>query len=220
MKRIILLCILCSCAGIFFAPAANAQEEEESAFTLSYEPLYLLNSAMRINLEKRITPRSWLGINLTGYYWPYDPEYGYGTSNSDFQSVGGLKGIGIGGTFKNYYARKWFIELGAGYTFVDVRNEDYGLREFHENGLPYYEYALMDTHSYFRKVTANFTVGLHSTFHQFFYIEPYTGIGLAHSFYDNSYGEKYNETMFGFGYKGIYVVLGIRLGFNLSPAGY
>jgi hypothetical protein len=218
MKQISLyiICILLSCAGIFSGQTANAQEKYP-AYTLSFEPLYLFNSAMRINLEKQITPRNWLGINLTGYYLPHDPD-GFETFNSELQSINGLKGIGIGGTFKNYYARKWFIELGAGYTFFDVQNKSYGFREFHEDGLPFYEYGYIDKHSYFRKVMANFTVGLHSTFHQHFFIEPYAGLGLTHSFYDKSYEEKYNSIIFGFGYKGTYPVLGIRLGFNIPPA--
>ncbi|MDR1524194.1 MAG: hypothetical protein LBS79_02910 [Tannerella sp.] len=219
MKQISLyiIYILFSCAGIFAGRPANAQEIRP-AYTLSFEPLYLFNSGMRINLEKQIAPRNWLGINLTGYYLPYDTESGHGTFNSEFESIDGLKGIGIGGTYKYYYARKWFMELGAGYTFFDVRNDGYGFRKFREDGLPFYEYVYTEKHSYFRKVTANFSIGLHSTFHRHFYVEPYAGLGLARSFYDKSYGEKYNATIFGIGYRGTYPVLGIRLGFNIPPA--
>jgi hypothetical protein len=213
MKRIF-QCFIFACAGVFYGLTANAQEKYP--YALSFEPSYIFNNALRINLEKKITKSNWLGINLTGYYWPYDPEYGYGTSNSDFQSVGGLKGLGIGGTFKNYFARKWFIELSAGYTFFDVQNESYGFREYIENDLTFYEYGYMDKqHYYFKKVTTSFSIGIHSTFRQAFFVEPYIGMGLAHSFYDRSYQEKYNETMFGFGYRGPYFLLGVKLGFNI-----
>jgi len=215
MKRIF-QCIILSCAGFFFVLTANAQNAHP--FALSFEPLYIFNNALRIDMERKITPNEWLGINLTGYYSEYNPDAGRSwKSNSGFHQIDGLKGLGIGATYKHYFTRISFINLGANYTFFDVRNEGYGYREFRENGLAFYEYGKMDKHSIFKKVTANITYGIHSTFRRAFFVEPYVGMGLAHGFYDESYQEKYNDTMFGFGYRGPYLLLGVKLGFNIPP---
>jgi hypothetical protein len=218
MKKIFRYIIICSCAGFLSGWTANAQEKRQMA--LSVEPLYIFNNAMRINLEKKMTAKDWLGLNMTGYYAPYGPDgYGSATSNSDFLRVDKLRGIGIGGTYKRYFARICFINLGADCTFFDVQNNDeYGFRKFREDGLVFYEYGLIDTHSYFKKLTTNVNFGIHSTFHRVFFVEPYIGMGVAYSFYDSSYPEKYNETMFGFGYRGAYLSMGVKLGFNIPPA--
>jgi hypothetical protein len=215
MKRIFQCLLLC--AGIFYGGlTANAQDGHP--FALSFEPSYLFNNGLRMNLERKMTKQDWLGVNITGYYSPLDPRNNSTwISNSDFQEIDGLKGLGIGGTYKRYFARICFINLGANYTFFDVRNKAYDYRAFTEDGLVFYEYGYMDKHYYYKKATANITFGIHSTFRHVFFAEPYIGVGLAHSFYDKSYPEKYNDTMFGFGYRGPYFLLGIKLGFNIPP---
>jgi hypothetical protein len=206
--------ILLACAGILFVPAASAQEQHPWA--LSCEPLYLLNHGMRISLERKMNARDWAGINLTGYNISHDPDtYGQWTSNSDFNRIGALKGFGIGGTYKRYFFRKLFVNLGAGYTYYDVRKKAPGYEPFSEDGLTFYRYDEIDQHSFFNKIMTNASVGIHSTFRHAFFAEPYFGVGMAYSFYDRSYTEKYNETMFGFGHRGFYWVLGVKLGFNL-----
>jgi hypothetical protein len=192
-----------------------AHAQEMRPFAISCEPLYILNYGVRINLERKITQRDWAGINITGYSAPDSHTYGSWMSNSDFYRIDAMKGIGIGGTYKRHFFRKLFINLGAGYTFFDVQKKDFAFEEFHEDGMLFYQYDKIEKHCFFNKITTNASIGIHSTFQQLFFVEPYLGAGLAYSFYDQSYRRKYNETMFGFGYRGFYWVLGVKLGFNI-----
>jgi hypothetical protein len=218
MKRIFKNLVF-SCTVFFCGLTANAQEKYP--FALSFEPMYFFNNALRVNLEKKVAQRDWLGLNVTGYYSPLDPDANDRsiTSNSDFEYIDGLRGLGLGGTYKHYFTRICFIDLGAGYTFFDVRNEgfDYNYSKFIEDGLVFYEYGEVKKHQYFGKVMVNTNFGIHSTFRHLFFVEPYVGMGWAYSFYDHSYQEKYNETMFGFGYRGPYLLMGLKLGFNIPP---
>jgi hypothetical protein len=205
-----------ACAGIFSVSTADAGEPK---YALSFEPLYIFNYGMRLNLERKMTASDWAGIHVTGYYAAYKPDtYGQWMSNSDFLRIDGLKGFGIGGTYKRYFFRKFFFNLGAGYTYYDVRKNAPGYEKFREDGLDFYRYSEVDKRSFFNKITTSAAVGIHSTFQQAFFAEPYFGAGWAYSFYDRSYGEKYNETMFGFGHRGFYWVLGVKLGFNIPPS--
>ncbi|MDR3269039.1 MAG: hypothetical protein LBT83_08240, partial [Tannerella sp.] len=82
-----------------------------------------------------------------------------------------------------------------------------------EDGLTYYEFGTRDTHQHFNRLATNACVGVH-TFRHAFFVEVTLGLGYAYGFYDES-KRRYNE-VYGFGYRGLYPVFGLKLGVNLK----
>jgi hypothetical protein len=201
----------------------NAQDYEEKLpnYTFSVEPLLLYNGGLRLNFEKQLKPRHWLGINITGYLMPYDSvsedyyDSSWITSNSDFDSFLELKGLGLSGAYKYHFNSTYFVAAGISYTYFDVGYQDYVYHRYEEDGLTLYDYGLRDMHQYFHKATGSLCFGIHSNFHHAFYVEPYLGLGYAYSLYDKD-KKPFNKTIFGFGYKGTYITAGVKLGFNIK----
>ena len=225
-----LFVILFLCAGCF-SNEAQAQTEEKARYAVSVEPFHLMNGGLRLNIEKRLRPDNWVELNLTGYSLPHRnmrptrygwEDNGYWTSNSDFESISGLSGLGIGGTYKHYFAPSFMINTALSYNWYNVGYSDtvYDFYPYTEDGLTFYDYKWthISTHQNFRKLAAHVALGVRSSFQRLIFIEYYGGMGYAHSFYDTN-KRSYNETMFGYGYRGVYWTLGVKLGFNLGQFG-
>ncbi|GHT56851.1 hypothetical protein AGMMS49982_23870 [Bacteroidia bacterium] len=195
-------------------------------YAVSVEPFYLFNGGLRLNVEKRLSAREWVELNVTGYILSYreitesglylsDPEEGgHVTSNSDFYRFTELSGFGLGGTYKYYAWKTIYFSANVAYTYYNVGYLDWNFLPYEEDGLVFYEYGSQNTHQQFNKVLGNLCIGVRSFFTHKYMIEFYGGLGYAHSFY-NPDKRAYNETSFGFGYKGVYPVFGMKLGLNI-----
>jgi hypothetical protein len=204
----------------------NAQEQEKPLprYAVSIEPFYLYNGGLRLNIEKRLDPKKWIELNITGYWLPYSEikdgysswadRGGWYTSNSDFNEFTKLNGFGLGGTYKYYFYSTCFLSAGASYTYYGVQYEDRIFSKYMEDGLPFYEYGLQNINQQFQKVTGNACIGAHSFFRHTYSMEFYGGIGYAHSFYDKD-KRHFDETVFGFGHIGLYPMFGFKIGFNI-----
>lgn len=202
-------------------PVRQYYETTLPRYAFSLEPLYLYNGSMRLNVEKRLESKDWIELNLTGYYLQRDAienrEYERGrhfTSNSDFERFTGLSGLGIGGAYKHYLSRSFFMSGGASYTYYHVQYLDWGFYKYREDELDFYKYHYQDFSQTFNKFTANLSIGARSTFLHTLFVEYYFGIGYAYSLF-NKDKKAYDGTAFGFGYKGSYPTAGIKIGFNI-----
>jgi hypothetical protein len=190
-------------------------------YAFSVEPLYLYNGALRVNAEKRIESNNWLELNIAGYWLPHekietreDKSGSYFTSNSNFERFAGLGGASIGGTYKHFLSRSFFMSLGVSYTCYRVWYTDFEFNKYREDDLTFYEYRYQDFTQIFNKFAGNFSLGARSDFQHSLFIEYYFGIGYARSFY-NKNKRAYDDAPFGFGHNGIYPAAGIKLGFNI-----
>ena len=210
----------------------QAQTEEETAaprYAVSIEPFYLYNGGLRLNLEKNLKANHWIELNLTGYWLPHSDarqktvdengktsytSSGYIISNSDFRRIYGLSGLGIGCTYKYNLSKYFTLNPAISYTRYNVENTAYDYVPYREDGLTFYEYALIYKKQTFRKLTTQITLSGRSSFKYLLFMEYYTGLGYAYSFYDEN-KPHFDETMFGYGYRGYYFTLGIKIGVNL-----
>ncbi|MDR2691653.1 MAG: hypothetical protein LBB73_05055 [Dysgonamonadaceae bacterium] len=212
------------CAVLFSAQTvlqARNPEPVSPRYAFSLEPLYLYNGGLRLNVEKRLKPKDWLELNITGYYLPHNKietrEYqrgDYFTSNSEFDYISGLSGLGIGSAYKHYFFRSFFVGGGASYTLYRVQYPALGMCKYREGELDFYEYQYLDLRQIFNKFTTHISIGGRSSFRHRLFIEYYFGLGYAHSLY-HSGKEAYNRSPFGFGHTGAYPATGIKIGFNI-----
>ncbi|MDR3338625.1 MAG: hypothetical protein LBT25_00770 [Candidatus Symbiothrix sp.] len=197
---------------------AQSAEKPLPRYAFSIEPLYLYNGGLRINAEKRLTQKEWFELSVTPYYLPpYDNNYdysGWSTSNAGFDYFSKLQGIGIGAGYKLYFSPLFFINPGVSYTFYKVKYPGYDFHPYQENDLTLYTYGYEQITQHFNKYTLSFCFGGRTPFKRLFFVEYYGGVGQSFSFYD-SRKKPFDETMFGFGYKGIYLTTGVKLGFNI-----
>lgn len=211
--------VILTCAILFSAQTALQAQPALPRYAVSLEPLYLYNGGLRLNMEKRLKVNNWIELNLTGYYLPHyeretSRQEGYYTSNSNFEYILGLSGLGIGGIYKHYFFRSFFVSGGVSYTHYRVRYADLDWYNYQEDGLNLYEYQYQDVGQTFDKFTTGIYIGGRSAFRHKLFIEYYFGLGYAHSLY-NKNKETYSLTPFGFGYKGIHPTTGIKIGFNI-----
>jgi hypothetical protein len=203
---------------------AQTEEKKTARYAISFEPNHLLNGGLRLNIEKKIHPTDWIELNLTGYYlarnggksnnyWLWASN-GYYISNSHFESISGLSGLGIGSTYKHYFPSSIIINTALSYNRYNVEYPGFDFIPYKEDGLTFFEYRRANVHQPFHKLAAHVALGARSTFERLFFVEGYAGLGVAYSFYDEN-KRNYNETMFGYGYRGIYLTIGIKLGFNI-----
>ena len=208
---------------------AQTEEITMPRYAVSIEPLYLWNGGLRLNMEKKLQTKDWIELNLMGYWLPHQDirkkivdgfgrasyEYGgYYISNSDFKRIFGLSGLGIGCTYKHNLSKNLSINPAVTYNFYGVENAVHDYVPYKEDGLTYYEYHLIYKKQPFHKLTTQITFSLRTSFNHSLFLEYYSGLGYAYSFYDESMF-RYNETMFGYGYRGCYLTLGAKIGFNL-----
>jgi hypothetical protein len=235
MKNQTIRYTLLSCLFLFSGYfLSNAQERSLPQWTISFEPQYLLNASFRLNLEKRLNKKDWLELNLTGYKLPHSDDEdediaflpfhtydwdGYGTM---FQTLGsdgdpflGMSGLGIGLSYKHYFTSIWYIGGSVSYNYFDIEYEDTGFHKYAtEHDLTYYSYEQTDLRQYINKVGGNIRVGIHPTFEHVFSVEPYVGIGYERSFSDKD-KKAFDKTMFGYGYTGVFLLVGVKLGINI-----
>jgi len=221
MNRKLLIIAFLFCLFLSSRLQAQEMEEKTSQYAVSVEPAYLSNGGLRLNLEKKCRPNDRIELNLTGYLlshrdmqaistkW-WDNNGGYRISNTDFEWISGLKGLGIGSAYK-YYMGSFVIQPAVSYTWYNVEYPEYGFHRYEEYGLPFYDYAIGYKNKSFHKLTGNICMGARSSFTDLFFVEYYFGAGVAYSIYDSNQWN-FNETMFGYGYSGIYFTMGLKFG--------
>ena len=222
-----LFILLCFCY-LFPWSEVNAQDKQKMPqYAVSVEPLHLINGGLRLNLEKKGDQNDWLEMSLTGYLLPHrdmqaihrnwwDQDIGgYSTANTDFDWISGLHGLGAGAAYKHYFpGTHCMISTGLSYNWYNVEYPGYDFQRYVEDGLPLYHYTLIYEHQSFQKLAVHVTGGIRTFFRHKFFMEFYGGIGYTHSFYDSN-KRNFNDTMFGYGYRGVYLTAGVKIGLNL-----
>jgi hypothetical protein len=213
MRKLLLLTTL---MGILFANISQAQKDtvKLDGMIYSFVPQYLINKGIRIDIEKQITPRSFIqfcpqfylgeqkDFNSTDIYYD-DVNY----DDDDFNKVTG-GGLNI---YHKIFANTDFTRNGVYFS--------YGF-SFSYFEIDYYEEYLGSTinaNGKIQKYGGDLLIGYQFFFGSKLSLDLYTGAGTRFSTMDTN-GEnhdRFNSNYFGYNYQGNLLHVGLRIGLIL-----
>lgn len=218
MKKIILITSIL--ISLFIKPS-TAQEDTTKlkGIVYSFVPQYLINSGIRIDIEKQITPRSFIQIcpqfylgeknnnNSSEFYYDDTYYYDYYYDNDDYNKlVGG--GLNI---YHKVFANSNFLKKGIYFS--------YGL-SYSYFEIDYYEKYLNSTinaNAKIQKYGGDLLIGYQLFLKNKLSIDVYTGLGVRNSNMETDSGnrDRFNSSYFGYNYTGNLMHLGFRIGLIL-----
>ena len=201
------------------------QEEKEKNvynYSIGVQPLYLFNTGLRIDFEKRLKdPRQMLQVSAIGYLLPKrDEPYEYWETLlvEDHYNVNKLLGGGLALDYKYFpfrLANFLYFSGGLSYHYFDVRYDGFKFISYQEDGMTFYEPQWGEIKQVFNKVGGNVLFGLQTAPHRRVFVDGYIGIGYTHSFYDED-KHHIDDNMFNVGYRGVTFVTGIKIGYRFG----
>ncbi|MDD2437251.1 MAG: hypothetical protein PHG27_03165 [Massilibacteroides sp.] len=216
MKNLVNILIVSMSLLVMRTGRMYAQEKETTypKFILSTKPFLLFDGEYKINFEMPLkSPQDWVGIGLSGFYLPEKHNRTWSTRNTINygDELFGLKGAGVDLTYKHFFLpRMVYVGGDLSYGYYQTKVEDFILRPFEENGLTLYEYTYGKTTKDFNRIASQVYVGISSSIQKMIFVDAYLGVGYTHGFYKDDTPRF--DSLFGFGYKGVYPVLGLRVG--------
>lgn len=213
MRKLLLLTTL---MGILFANISQAQKDtvKLDGMIYSFVPQYLINKGIRIDVEKQITPRSFIQF-CPQFYLGEQKDFNstdiyYGDANyndDDFNKVTG-GGLNI---YHKIFANTDFTRNGVYFS--------YGL-SFSYFEIDYYEEYLGSTinaNGKIQKYGGDLLIGYQFFFGSKLSLDLYTGAGTRFSTMDTN-GEnrdRFNSNYFSYKYQGNLLHVGLRIGLIL-----
>lgn len=220
MKQII-HCILALCLFFPFTLSdVNAQKEEvrHPKYILSTKPLLLFDGEYKLSLETHLdNPNQWVGVGLSGFFLPDREGKTWSTRTAiDYDDyLKSLKGGGIDISFKQYFVTSILYAGGdLFYGHYQIKYDDFIFKKLEEDGLVFYERDFGIVKKHFNKVAANVYIGVGTPLKNRFFIDTYLGVGYSYSFHNEN--SPMFDSIFGFGYRGVYPVMGCRVGFTFG----
>lgn len=186
-------------------------------YTVAIQPFYLADGGLRFDFEKQLgSPKQWLQLGIAGYYLSdksNNPGDYWETISSGGDNIMSLKGAGIWINRKAFIPSSRFVYISGGlsYKYLDVGYTGRGYIPYIEDGMQFYEYSDYKDNQVFNKVTGSLCLGLQTSLRYRIILDTYLGLGYTYSFYDED-KPSFNHDMFGYGYRGVTLIGGIRLG--------
>ena len=237
MRKSLYLFVLAVC---IFASHAHAQEQIENArpprylstqkkYTFAIQPFQLFNNCWRSDFEIRLGDGpGWLQLGPTIYYANHEkdkPDHFYDSQNYDEHNFrepfSKLKGGGLDVNYKRFLnaRRSFYMASGLSYTYFDINF--YGAvgkwNDYIEDSLPYHEYIYtVGYHSqYINRLSINQYFGFQPATRSAFLFDMFWGLSYRHCFMDKD-KPAFNKASFSYGYSGLAIMMGIRLGFGIK----
>lgn len=205
------------------AQSQGIREEKQRNYTIGLHPSLFIDGGLSLEVEKRLgDTKKWLGVRLTGYSLPYEepsPHYYWGSREWQTIQSGGeyfnrQSGVGLRLSYKQFF-HKEMLYWGGGlnYSYFDITYQSEGYEPFEEDGLTFYRYRAGDTRQYFNKLNPFLSFGIQSPLRKRFFIDGFLTLGYSHSFYKSD-RKAFDDTIFGFGYRGVTLGIGGRVGWS------
>ena len=217
-RTILWLSLFC----FFSAPSFSQQEETpQKNYAIGWHPFTLFDMGLSVDFDMRVkNTNDWLCLRLTGYYGgksdPDDEYYSsWISSASGWKEYSALSGLGVELAYKRYFSKNlYYYGLGVGYHYFDVSYLRDRYVPFEEKGLTYYSYKRNHPESqYFNRIKPSLLLGFRSPVSKNPYVEGFVSLSYAYSFYDAN-KKPYNNTMYGFGYRGMTFGVGGKIGWS------
>jgi hypothetical protein len=213
MKKILLIAILFS---VFFNAESQAQNDTTKlkGMIYSFVPQYLINHGIRLDIEKQITPRSFIQFCPQFYLGEQKDNSSNGNYYNDISYEEDDYDNVIGGGINIYhkiFANKNFLDNGVyfsygfSYSYFEI---DY-LEEYLDNTI--------NTTGTIQKMGGDLLIGYQFFLKNKLSIDLYTGIGTRFSELDNNTGNtnRFNDNYFSYNYSGNLLHIGFRVGLIL-----
>lgn len=181
----------------------------------SFVPQFLINKGIRIDVEKQITPRSFIQIcpqfylgeskqnSPSDYY--YDDNY-----FSDNDRFNNLTGYGLNIYHKifsnaDFLSKGVYLSYGFSYSYFDI--------DYYDNYLD----EIINANGKIQKYGIDFLIGYQLFLKNKLSLDIYTGFGTRISNMDTNgpTTNRFNSKSFGYNYEGNLMHLGLRLGLIL-----
>ena len=224
----------------FIAIQLNAQDAPADLQTPSYEltqkrfifagePLQWFNWAWRFDIEMRLGKGpGWLQFgpalyyrndNNSNYYYDYwnnyiDYEWNENILREPFSK---LRGAGLDVNYKRFinHSRTFYCAAGLSYTQLKIEYRGMKWDYYIEDGLQYYEYMPDTQTQNINRMGINTYIGQQIDTRSGLHIDLFWGFGVRIS---DSEKDKpaFNESMFSYGYSGVVLLTGVRIGFGIK----
>lgn len=183
--------------------------------TIAIVPQYAAISGIRIDYERKIkSGKQWLQLAPQIYL-----------DNNGYSNIDQLTGFGMNAYYKLYLSHskkkntnglsRTTLYFSAGPTFqhYNLINTEEIPYESVELGISYIRFASGDVTTKINKIGGNVNFGMQFAFERFI-LDLYTGIGIRYAMDENGkLMDDYNNDWLDFGYSGILLDGGVRLGF-------
>lgn len=204
---------------ILLSSYLNSYSQDTIKTTIAIVPQSLIFKGMRFDFEKNIPrTRSWILVAPQFYFQEkeaakaelydknsYDKLIGFGADLYLKYYISGYKDFPTGG----YFA------LGINYHHFKINHRSYQWFTYTENNLEYLEYKLLSVTDNIDQYGGNFIIGYNFTVTRNFFFDAYIGYGFKNSLIKEDEGlktNKFKEQMWDYGYSGLAVALGMRIG--------
>ena len=202
---------------IQISPAQNTVEENFAGFKQAFSivPQYAAIYGIRVDYERKLkNGNPWIQFSPQLYL-----------ANNSYEEFDELSGMGMNVYYKKYLSlskakndngmsrSSVYFSTGPTFQYFNLVNVEEVPQEFTENGVTYIQFNPDDVSTKIYKLGANADFGVQFTSGQFF-LDFYGGIGMRYSIGGGGVNiENYQDYWFDFGYTGILLDGGIRLGF-------
>lgn len=218
MKKILLiLSILCFFTiEIYSQEKATFPEQKQSMNAIGFTPQYALINGLKFEYDRRISQKS--------NHWIIISPHVYIAQNSSISySFKSLFGFGLDVKHKVFLQKSsnlpkgLYFQYGPAVQRFTIDDDEIISEKYIQNGIEYYKPIRKSVRNNLTKISGNINVGYQFLMQNRFYIDFYLGSGIRVSFDDknNGYTPLYNDSWLGYGYSGILLDGGMRLGFLL-----
>jgi hypothetical protein len=218
MKRYLAgICLIFVTTGKSFAGG-----DEPPQWNISTTPQYIFNDALKMDIERKIGPKDWIGLSAEYYYGPiYQDSTAYGPNSTLYRyhtphQGDFIHGAGITLDIKEFVSPRYFLAFGLNYARLTIDYQDNAWVKSEQYGITYYNFTLANGKLQIDRYDGFFGFGYSSKPASGFHVDFFLGGGYrvinSNSSLGNGYRD-YSRTIFDFQFQGIHPIFTMALGY-------
>jgi len=218
MKKLLLI-ILC----VFMQFPLQAQNDRKTSRletlqnAVTIEPLYWFNNGLKINYERELFPKNWIEAGVVGYLYHRENFQGvFGATYFGDNDAEKASGYGFDLHYKWLPVPFMYVSCGFQYRRHKVHYEDYvlGFQDFEEDGLTFYEPALMDANQIISRYGGTLRIGFQTRTFRRVSAGGFIGLSYFNSDYDKVYyrNGSWDGPLNSLYHKGLVLDMGFKIG--------
>lgn len=213
--------------GTSVKPYALTQKK----FTVTAQPLQIFNWCLRHDFDIRLGDSpNWLQFGLSVYYRPLKNNDNYYYEGNEYynryywnagwfrEPFSELRGYGLDINYKRFLdaRRSLYFAAGLSYSRLDIKYKGWFWKDYLEDGLQYSKYIRDFNTQQITRQGFNLFFGHKIPNRRSFVFDLFWGFAYRRSFLADKNKPAFDRGMFSYGYTGIVLLSGIRVGFGLK----